>query len=715
MTDQVQQNDLPSSDDINERYLAAALTWLRLKLTALAPYRPAFAKPVCHWWCFWRYFAKPVADEDVCASDAFKAELEAAEQAMLAAENSDPPPAMVLLARRLGLTRFEQLLLLLCAAPELDTRIPQMCARAQDDHHKPYPTFALAFNLFSEEAAWDALSPERPLRYWRLLEINQPGATPLTTSALRADERIVNYLKGLNELDDRLSAMFAPLTEACILPPSQLGVAQTVAGQLDWLVASGRRAAIQLVGADGGSKQQVVRAALQLTGSPWFAQLHPLRLRDEQIPVAAGEFETFVRLWERESRLLPIALYIEVTDGEGNSHAERVSVLGRLLGRIHGLAFLDSRDIRPELGTTVFTVEVQKPTPEEQQLAWRELLGKGGNGIAARLAGQFNFNLPTIHEIAGQALSGAEQVDVETSLRNACLGRTRLGLDKLAQRIDVKADWGQIVLPEEPLQLLHTVEAQVGQRHRVYDEWGFRKFMNRGLGISALFAGESGTGKTMAAEVIAKSLGLDLYRIDLSAVVSKYIGETEKNLRRVFDAAEDGGAILFFDEADALFGKRSEVKDSHDRYANIEINYLLQRMEAFGGLAILATNLKHSLDQAFMRRLRFIVDFPFPAVKERKDIWLRAFPSDVPLGEVLDYERLAKFSLSGGSIHNIALNAAFMAAQEADPDKRRVTMRQVLQAVRAEFRKLEKPVNERDFILPDKPNVPKLAVVGQQA
>jgi len=241
--------------------------------------------------------------------------------------------------------------------------------------------------------------------------------------------------------------------------------------------------------------------------------------------------------------------------------------------------------------------------------------------------------------------------------------------------------------------LLHQITDQVAQRNRVYEDWGFRERMNRGLGINALFAGESGTGKTMAAEVIANALELDLYRIDLSAVVSKYIGETEKNLRKLFDTAEDSGAILFFDEADALFGKRSEVKDSHDRFANIEINYLLQRMESYRGLAILATNMKSALDKAFMRRLRFIVDFPFPGVEQRKEIWSKVFTANTPVDEGLDLSRLAKFNLTGGNIHNVALNAAFLAAQEDGV----VSMPLLLNATRTEFKKLERPAKESDF------------------
>jgi SpoVK/Ycf46/Vps4 family AAA+-type ATPase len=278
-------------------------------------------------------------------------------------------------------------------------------------------------------------------------------------------------------------------------------------------------------------------------------------------------------------------------------------------------------------------------------------------------------------------------------LWQACRIAARAGMEQLARRIDAKATWKQLVLPPEQKALLHQITDQVAYRNRVYEDWGFREKMNRGLGINALFAGESGTGKTMAAEVIANALELDLYRIDLSSVVSKYIGETEKNLRKLFDAAEDSGAILFFDEADALFGKRSEVKDSHDRYANIEINYLLQRMESYRGLAILASNMKTSLDKAFVRRLRFIVDFPFPGIKERTEIWQKVFPPETPIDKDFDCSRLAKLSLTGGNIHNVALNAAFMAAQKGSP----ISMPLLLNAARIEYKKLERPTKESDF------------------
>jgi SpoVK/Ycf46/Vps4 family AAA+-type ATPase len=286
----------------------------------------------------------------------------------------------------------------------------------------------------------------------------------------------------------------------------------------------------------------------------------------------------------------------------------------------------------------------------------------------------------------------AQADELATLLWDACRSQARPGLDDLGQRIDLRADWNDLVLPEAQQQLLREIAAHVRQRTIVYETWGFSAGSARGLGISALFAGASGTGKTLAAEVLAHELRLDLYRIDLSSVVSKYIGETEKNLRRVFDAAEEGGAILLFDEADALFGKRSEIKDSHDRYANIEVSYLLQRMEAYRGLAVLTTNLKSSLDTAFLRRIRFIVHFPFPDTAQRAEIWRRTLPQRLPT-EGLDMNKLARLNVAGGNIRNIALNAAFLAADAHEP----VRMIHMLRAASVEYAKLEKPLTEAEI------------------
>lgn len=618
------------------------------------------------------------------------AEMAAAEKQMT------PPPALVLLSQRLGLSRFERDIVLLCTALELDTRIAGLCAQAQDNPARPYPTFALALSLFNEPA-WEALSPERPLRYWRLIEINQPGSQPLTTSALRADERIVSYIKGLNYLDDRLSLLLAPVTPARgdPLPPSQQHVVDSVLqrwhspGDIGNRPAPGMLPVVQLLGPDEPSKRLIAAHTAASLG------LHLYRLPAAFLPPQNADQETLARLWQRETALLPLALYLDAQESPNAQEGPQPAV-SRFLSRCDGAIFLATREPWPHLDRTNVALDVAKPTPDEQRCAWLSALGdtvKNVPDLPDQLSAQFNLDLATIRQIAQEELSEKTSYrSLPDRLWDACRASVRPRLEALAQRLEVKATWDDIVLPDEETQALRQIAGQVAQRTKVYQTWGFANKMNRGFGISALFAGESGTGKTMAAEVIANELRLDLYRIDLSQVVNKYIGETEKNLRRLFDAAEDGGAILLFDEADALFGKRSEVKDSHDRYANIEINYLLQRVESYRGLAILATNMKGALDTAFMRRLRFIVNFPVPAAAQRKVIWQKVFPPETRT-EGLDYDRLARLNLTGGLIHNVALNAAFLAAQNDTA----VTLPLVLIAARAEFRKLDRPINEGDF------------------
>ena len=680
-------NDLEAWHKANDEYLSAAIHWLRLRLQRLAgPYQapaatpsppPPYPRPNRFWHRHQdeRLLLPPAQPQVADVSDA---EIEQAALAMRQAAATEPPPAPAILSHRLGLGQFEANILLLCAAIELDTRIATLCARAQNDPARPYPTFALALALF-DDPVWEALSPERPLRYWRLIEMNQPGAQPLTSSALRADERVVNYLKGLNYLDDRLMPLLMPLTDTVDeLPLSQQQQADTIVQYLR--TASDRLPVVHLLGADSASKQSVAKCAAQELGVSVY------RLPADMLPTSWAELETLARLFQRESQLLPVALYLDVQDSD-----KELPVVNRFLARTACLVFLDTRDPCSPLGRNALTLDVAKPSAAEQEATWRKALGEPENQAPALLAGQFNLNLTEIERIAHTATG--EQPPTFEQVWDASLMASRPRLDTLAQRLEVTAQtWDDLVLPEPEKKLLRQIMDQVGQRHLVYERWGFGRRMSRGLGISALFAGESGTGKTLAAEVIAHELKLNLYRIDLSQVVNKYIGETEKNLRKLFDAAEDGGTILFFDEADALFGKRSEVKDSHDRYANIEINYLLQRMEAYRGLAILATNMKSALDTAFMRRLRFIVNFPFPGIAERKRIWERAFPKEAET-EDLDYERLARFNLTGGSIQNIAINAAFLAASVGSS----VTMSLIFEAARNEFRKLDKPVNEGEF------------------
>jgi SpoVK/Ycf46/Vps4 family AAA+-type ATPase len=279
----------------------------------------------------------------------------------------------------------------------------------------------------------------------------------------------------------------------------------------------------------------------------------------------------------------------------------------------------------------------------------------------------------------------------------AARAHSNVRLAALAKKIAPRFSWEDIVLPDDQLALLREIINTVRGRPKVLDTWGVGEKLASSRGVTVLFSGPPGTGKTMAAEIIADELGLDLYKIDLSTVVSKYIGETEKNIERIFKEAERSNAILFFDEADALFGKRSEVRDSHDRYANIEISYLLQRMEAYDGVTILATNLRGNLDEAFTRRLQFAVNFPFPEADDRLRIWRTLFPEDVPRAPDLDFEYLAeRFRLAGGSIRNIIVSAAYLAAA----DGHYVTMNHLLHGTRRELQKMGRLIREEDLDIP---------------
>jgi AAA+ superfamily predicted ATPase len=676
----------------NDKYLAALVAWIRLRLQRLVCKAEENSNAGTQTGGWFRSSKKKSSQINLPEDR----EIEQAEQDIIKLENSDPPPALIILANSLRLSVFDRHCLVLCASMELDTRIAGLCAKAQADPGRPYPTFALAFVLF-DDPDWNALAPNAPLRYWRLLEINQPETRSLTSSALCIDERILNYLKGLNYLDDRLAPFIDPIMnqgDHGELAPSQHKTVDLIAGRIKASDGKERLPFIELSGHDWSGKQLI---AFNVSRSLGF-NLYAIDLKI--MPGQTGNFETFSRLWHRESLLMPLSLYIS-TGGAGEIEK---TLLKRFLERSNGLVFVDLQDAKIDSIRNRVSVEICKPTPGEQQQIWSEFLKDVKDDLPKRLAEQFSFNVNEIRQLAGMFLNNISwsRSTLVKDLWQACREAARSGMEQLATRITAKAEWENLVLPEEQKALLREITHQVAQRNRVYDLWGFREKMNRGLGISALFTGESGTGKTMAAEVIANELQLDLFRIDLSAVVNKYIGETEKNLRKLFDAAEDSGAILFFDEADALFGKRSEVKDSHDRYANIEINYLLQRMESYRGLAILATNMKSALDKAFIRRLRFIVEFPFPGVQERIDIWKKVLPSNTPADCNLDYQRLAALSMTGGSIFNVALNASFMAAQEDG----RVTMPLILKAARTEFKKLERPAKESDFQWPGKVQEP---------
>jgi hypothetical protein len=630
----------PAWSEANQHVLAAELAWLRQRLDA----------------------------EDESPVAELERAIEAANAALPA------PSAIDIVSGLLGLSPFERRLLLLCAGVELDAQLAAACARTHGIETQRNISFGLALARLPD-GHWSALTPSRPLRRWRLLEV-EPGLR-LVDSALRIDERILHFIAGINLLDERLR----PLLTAHEAPRLVSGAHQNL---VELLAARLRDAAhgpvlIHLDGDDAYGQQDIAAAAAARLGLRLFV------LRGEDLPSANNELETLQTLWEREARLLPALLLLQCGDTTAGS------TLTPLAERMHAPLLIASREPL-RLRRPLASYTINKPNAVEQKQLWLAALGAKAaklNGALDTLAGQFRLSAQTIATIADAADAAPDDPHAEHGLWHACrrIGRERL--DDLAERINPIASWDDLVLPAPQTTTLHQIAAHLRQRIRVYEDWGFSRHSTRGLGVSALFSGESGTGKTLAAEVLGSELGLDLYRIDLSAVVSKYIGETEKNLRRVFDAAEDSGAILLFDEADALFGKRSEVKDSHDRYANIEISYLLQRMEAYRGLAILTTNMKTALDRAFQRRLRFIVSFPFPDSELREAIWRQIFPTLTPLAKI-DYRRLAKLNLPGGNIRNIAINAAFLAAEAGES----LTMTHLLRAAQSESAKLDRPLSD---------------------
>ncbi|OCQ96982.1 ATPase [Nostoc sp. MBR 210] len=610
------------------------------------------------------------------------------------AKNTLTNAALNNLCRIFGLTYFERYILLLCVGMELNPNWGFLCANSLSGVGKSYPNFMLA-TLVLPQAHWNALTPDAPLRRWQLIQIAEGSG--LNLSPLRIDERILHYLLGLNNLDERLQGVVKSLEPQNI---AHVNCHQILAEQLATTWVNTREGItlpiIQLCGDEVSSKKAIASVACQLLNLNLY-----IMSAGAITSLRTNEINELLRLWDREAMLTNSVLLLDCEESD-SSDAAKENAIARLMTNISSPLIIISRERRRFTQKPIIAIDVPKPTTAEQRIIWENALGEVAttlNGHVDTLVSHFSLSAATIHTVCTEAIGKSKLTNqlptphspLPTLLWDTCRSQARSRLDELAQPIESGVTWDDLVLPEAQRQVLRDIAAHVRQRAKVYELWGFGNKGGRGLGISALFAGASGTGKTMAAEVIANELRLDLYRIDLSQVVSKYIGETEKNLRRVFDAAEAGGAILLFDEADALFGKRSEVKDSHDRHANIEVGYLLQRMESYRGLAILTTNLKASLDQAFLRRIRFIVQFPFPDVTQRNEIWQRIFPQQTPTQD-LDFGKLAKLNVSGGNIRNIALNAAFLAADAGEA----VEMKYILQAAKSEYAKLERQLTDAE-------------------
>ncbi|MGP3999964.1 ATP-binding protein [Streptomyces sp. 8N706] len=589
----------------------------------------------------------------------------------------DGVPSLDALVSCFALSSFERDILLLTAAAEVDPTTAGRCAAASGDPARTHPTFSLALAALPDPH-WSALTPLGPLRRWRLVELDDD--TRLTGSRLRIDERILHFLAGTPYLDSRLHGLLRRAPAPPDLPDSyERAAAQVASGWTDAGLDEPPR--VELVGGDHRSRSDIAAAAARRTGLALYA------MAADDVPTDPADRDRLARLWQREAILLPAALLLEVAEPD----REQAAATDAFIGATAVPLVVAGEEPRPAARPRGERVTVPELGPEEQLRLWTAAFAdvpEVSAGELRELAAQFSLPPHVIRSAAAtvRRTAGPEGAPAASRLAwRAGLTEARMGLDELGRRVEPAAAWDDLVLAERQRRILREIVAHVRQRGTVYQEWGFASVLRRGLGVTALFAGASGTGKTLAAEVLAAELGLDLFVIDLSQVVSKYIGETEKNLRRVFDAAERGGALLLFDEADALFGKRSEVKDSHDRYANLEVSYLLMRMEAYRGLAVLTTNMKKALDSAFMRRIRFVVDFPFPGVPERAEIWRRVLPEQAPTSG-LDVERLAQLTVAGGAIRNIALSGAFLAAEEGCP----LQMRHLLAAARSEYQKLER-------------------------
>jgi hypothetical protein len=571
-------------------------------------------------------------------------------------------------ANAFGLTPFERDVLLLAAGVEMDESLAEACA-AHTGHAAGCATFGIALSALPEPH-WTALGPTRPLRRWQLVEVSD-GAR-LTQRRLRIDERVLHHLAGVRLVDTRLAPVLAEHAPPALVAESHRRLAERIAEE--WEPSRGRWPVVQLHGDDRDGQADV--AALVAAELGWDLRA----VRAEELPVGAADRRLFATLWMRESMLLGMVLLVHVAD---RAHNQAVADMA---DAVSGPLFIASREPAALRGDAR-RHPVNLPDGSERRRLWHAALGHNGHGAAGLDAAASHFRLSARSIARTVPRLDAERDSVRGALaavRRVCVTDTTHGLQELAQQIAPLATWEDLIVPEQVVATLHALAAQVRHRTTVYDAWGLAAKSARGLGITALFTGASGTGKTMAAEVIANDLGLDLYRVDLSMVVSKYIGETEKHLRRIFDGGEESGAILLFDEADALFGKRSEVKDSHDRYANIQVSYLLQRMEAYRGLAILTTNARAALDRAFQRRLRFVVQFPFPDAALRERIWRAVFPPETPT-EALDWPRLAELNVPGGAIRSIAVNAAFLAADAREP----VRMHHLVRAGRVEQAKRE--------------------------
>lgn len=599
------------------------------------------------------------------------------------------------------LSRREVEAFLLAAAPEIDPRYAPIYAYLHDDVTRKRPSVGLLLNLltddFGEKLALRRVFGENGrLLQAGLLEItDERDGKSLLTQTIHPTPHVIEYLLGDDQVDRKLAGIVQ------LLPASQPGAPYRVSPDLLCKLLRLNQAnpppLFAFSGSEGTGRFETAQHLAAQTERPL--------LRINCAKLAAGDdTDTHHRIrWLlRDGRLLGALLFFEQWDALLVENQLPAQIFSDVLAYPHTVILAANENWQTSNRAqrrAIFAVSFPAPDFNGRLAIWQQHIPESGLDLTA-VANQFRFTPGQIEDAIATARDFAQwrQEPLTTDdLFAASRAHSNQNLARLAAKIQPRYTWADIVLPQDTLHQLQEMVNTVKHRPTVYDRWGFDRKLALGKGLSALFAGESGTGKTMSADIMAGVLGLDLYKVDLSTVVSKYIGETEKNLDRIFTEAATSNAILFFDEADAIFGKRSEVKDSHDRYANIEISYLLQRMEAYDGVVILATNLRANLDDAFTRRLHFVVELPFPDAADRERIWQVNFPQETPLMSDVDFKLLAqRFRLSGGNIRNIILAAAFLAAE----DGQSVGMAHLLRAAQREYQKMGRLIEEKLFTLP---------------
>ncbi|WUT00783.1 ATP-binding protein [Streptomyces sp. NBC_00708] len=593
-------------------------------------------------------------------------------------ESVTAPSRLTALATDFGLTALDTEILLIALVPDLDDRFEAFYGYLNDDVTRRRPSIGLALGLCgvspADAVARGRLAAGAPLRDAGLL-LAEDLDRPFLSRALRVPDRVTAHLLGDDTRDPRIADLTAPWhAVGGVGDPAPLARVLAEGVPLAYLSED-----------QGGAGTALAASALERAGRRVLG-VDLARLAADPAPADA------VRTLVREARLTGAGLVCAPLDAVSREHPHLLRLLTAtpvptvMVGRVPWDASWSA--VPPLL------LHAPRVEPSARGALWSEAYRRTGSGPVPAGIDPDHLLAPfllTPEQVTGAAHSAAQTARLDGGtltpdhVRRGARAQNAAGLDRLARRIEPTVTWDDLVLPPDAHAQLRELTARARHRDRVLGEWAMRPGGGRGRGVSALFAGDSGTGKTMSAEVIAADLGLDLYTVDLATVIDKYVGETEKNLERIFTEAAGVNGVLLFDEADAIFGKRSDVKDAHDRYANVESAYLLQRMESFDGLAILATNLRANLDDAFTRRLDLVIDFPVPDPDQRLTLWNRCLGTVLPRAADLDLAFCAEnFELAGGNIRSIAVTAAYLAADTGGA----VTMATLIHAVQREYQKL---------------------------